>query len=370
MDNKELNDRTLEKFKTKIAIMNLKKDQSIENKSKYNILKFVATFILTLGLTVSIVYAGGVIYEKVFKEPEKIENFMEELKVTPEDISNIITEQEAINSAKEEVKRYGLELNDEDIIKTEIQKAPNYDEIAYLIETQNLSVFVNAKTGKLKNFYIDDGYSVEEIEKMTSSKEEIIKVGEEKLKEYGFSDEYKLSYISCNDGNDESKAYLWYLWFSKEYDGLFNETETISMTIIPKINFVESVSITEEPFDNNPIEISMEEAVDIAREKDKIINTENYEEVAVKADLAIKRINPEVYLKENGLSRGNETTILEDGTEYSYYTYKMNGRARKVYTVKFSYKDKPFNQTRTYYIDVTTGEVVGGEDIFDLIDNK
>ena len=114
----------------------------------------------------------------------------------------------------------------------------------------------------------------------------------------------------------------------------------------------------------------MEEAVDIAREKDKIINTENYEEVSVKADLAIKRINPEVYLKENGLSRGNETTILEDGTEYSYYTYKMNGRARKVYTVKFSYKDKPFNQTRTYYIDVTTGEVVGGEDIFDLIDNK
>ena len=59
-------------------------------------------------------------------------------------------------------------------------------------------------------------------------------------------------------------------------------------------------------------------------------------------------------------------TILEDGTEYSYNTYKMNGKARKVYTVEFSYEDKPFNQTRTYYIDTTTGEVVGGEDIFDL----
>ena len=44
----------------------------------------------------------------------------------------------------------------------------------------------------------------------------------------------------------------------------------------------------------------------------------------------------------------------------------MNGKARKVYTVEFSYEGRPFNQTRTYYVDTTTGEVVGGEDIFDL----
>ena len=329
-------------------------------------LKFVATFVLSIGLTVSIVYAGGVIYEKVFKEPEKIENYIEELKVTQEDLNSIITEQEAINSAKQEIKKYELEIKDNEIIKTEIQKAPNYDEITYMIETSNLKVFIDADTGNLRSFYLDDGYSLEEIEKLTSSREEIIKVGEEKLKEYGFGEEYKLSYISCNNNDDESKAYLWYLWFSKEYDGLFNEAETVNMTIIPKVNLVTALSITNEPFENNPIEISMEEAVNIAREKDKIINTENYKEKSFTANLAIKRMNPEVYLKENGLTNGNETTILEDGTEYSYNTYKMNGKARKVYTVEFSYEDKPFNQTRTYYVDVTTGEVVGGEDIFDL----
>ena len=365
-NNEELNKRILNKFKTKIAVENFKSEEKIQKTPKLKMLKFVATFVLSIGLTVSIVYAGGVIYEKVFKEPEKIENYIKELKVTQEDLNSIITKQEAINSAKQEIKKYGIEIKDDALIKTEIQKAPNYDEITYMIETSNLKVFIDANTGNLRSFYLDDGYSLEEIEKLTSSREEIIKAGEEKLKEYGFGEEYKLSYISCNNSDDDSKAYLWYLWFSKEYDGLFNEAETINMTIIPKVNLVTALSIVNEPFENNPIEISMEEAVNIAREKDKIINTENYKEKSCTANLAIKRMNPEVYLKEKGLTNGNETTILEDGTEYSYNTYKMNGKARRVYTVKFSFENRPFNQTRTYYVDVTTGEVVGGEDIFDL----
>lgn len=363
-NNEELNKKILNKFKTKIAIENFKSEEKIQKTPKLKMLKFVATFVLSIGLTVSMVYAGGVIYEKVFKEPEKIENYTKELTVTKEEMNNIITEQEAINSAKEKINRYGLEIKDDESIKTEVKKDPNYDETTYIIETPNLEVFIDAYTGEFKDFYLDSGYTTEEIEKLTSSREEIIKVGEEKLKEYGFGDEYKLSYISCNDGNDDSKAYFWYLWFSKEYDGLFNYTQSVTMTIIPKVNKVISLGVRDEPFDNNPIEISMEEAINIAREKDKIINTENYEETSVETNLAIKRINAEVYLKENGMTKGYETAILEDGEEYHYYTYKMNEKARKVYTVKFTYKDKPFNQTRTYYVDTTTGEVVGGEDIF------
>lgn len=365
MKNEELNNRIKDKFKTKIAVSNYL-EENIEKKPKFKMLKFVATFVLTLGLTVSIVYAGGIIYEKVFKEPEKIENYIDELKVTQEDLANMITKEEAINSAKEEIKRYGLELQDEDITKTEIEKAPNYDEITYRVETSNLRIFIDAKTGKLRSFDIDDGYSLEEIEKLTASREEIIKVGEEKLKEYGFGDEYKLSYISCNIADNEEKAYLWYLWFSKEYDGLFNSQETVNMTIIPKVNNVISLNINDEPFDNNPVEISMGEAVNIAKEKDKIVNTENYIFKEYKAELAIKTINPEVYLKENGLTNGNENIKLEDGSVFSYNTYKMNGRARKVYVVEISYENRPFGQTRKYYVDTTTAEVIGGEDIFDM----
>ena len=158
MKDNNLNKRILKKVETKIAISNFEKEDTNMTKSK--ILKMVATFVLTIGITTSLVYAGSKVYEKIFKEPEKIENFIEELKVSEEDLKNIITEQEAIESAKKEIKRFGLELKEEDITKTEIKKSPNYDEITYVIKTPKLQINIDAKTSKLTNFNIEDGYSL------------------------------------------------------------------------------------------------------------------------------------------------------------------------------------------------------------------
>ena len=256
----------------------------------------------------------------------------------------------------------------EEVRNIELQKAPNYDEITYVITAnEHDDFFVNANTGNLNHFQIEDGLSLEEVEKCTSNREDMIEQARIKLKEYGYDEsEYKLSYVSSNDGNDEEKSYMWYISFSKEYDGIFNRYQSISMTIIPKINKVTTFSINDEPFENNEIKISMEEAVEIAKEKDKVINSENYAQKGVDSKLEIVRVNPEVYLKENGLENGNETTTLEDGTIYSYNTYKMNGRVRKAYVISISYENRPFGIPRTYYVDCTTGEVIGGEDIFDL----
>ena len=344
---------------------NVGKDKNMEIK---RILKIVATFILAIGVTAGIAYAGTIVYEKVFQKPEKIENFIEELKVTQEDLNNIVSEEKAIEDAIEGMVRYGYTINKDEISSVEIRKSPNYDEIYYIIKTiDKIQIEINALTGKLEGFYIDEGYSVEEIEKFTTTRENIIEVAKKKLKEYGYGEEYKLSYISSNNGDDETKSYFWYLWFSKEYDGLFNPTETVSMTIIPQVNMVRSFVVEDEPFENNPIVITENEAINIAKEKDKIINTENYTFRDIKSKLAIKRMRPDVYFKENGhIDNGNEVKELEDGTLYSYSTYKMNGKPRKVYVVEISYEDRPFGQTRKYFVDTTTGEVVGGEDIFDM----
>ena len=137
------------------------------------------------------------------------------------------------------------------------------------------------------------------------------------------------------------------------------------MTIIPKINVVSALYICEEPFENNPIVISEEEAVNIAKEKDKIVNTEGYTVKDVKAKLAIKPMTPDVYLKENNLTNGNESIQLEDGSYMYYNIYKDYGITRKVYVVEITYGNRPINSSRKYYIDTTTGEVIGGEDIFD-----
>ena len=365
MANKDFDDKILENVKLKIAISNFEKEEKPMSKQK--VLKMVAMFIVIIGLLASVTYAGSVIYEKIFKEPEKIENYIEELKVTKEDLEKVITKEEAINKAKEELKRYKIDLDVNKIESIELQKNPNYDEITYVIKlSKTEQFFINARTGALNNFYVDEGLSLEELEKCTSTREDVLEQAKLKLKEYGYDEnEYKISYVYSNADNDENKSYYWYIWFSKEYDGVFNEYQSISMTFIPKINKVHSLSISDEPFENNEIKITMEQAIDIAKEKDKIINTENYIQKGVDAKLDIVRVNPEVYLKENGLENGNETATLEDGTIYSYNTYKMNGRVRKAYKVTISYENRPLGLTRTYYVDVTTGEVIGGEDIFD-----
>lgn len=347
------------------AILSKVRKEEFMEKSK--ILKMVATFILAIGITAGVVFAGGIVYEKVFKKPEKIGNYIEELKVNQEDLNSIISETEAIKNAKEQAERFGITINENEIEKIELIKEPNYDSITYNILTNEKNgINIDAKTGKITGFYRNINNKNNELEKYTTTKENIIKEAEKKLKEYGFSDEYKLAEISSNYEN-ENEAYLWYIRFAKEYDGLFNMDESISMTIIPQINLVEKLTINDEPFDNNPIVISEEEAINTAKEKDKVINTEGYTVKEIKSELAIKNITPDVYLKENGLDNGNETSVLEDGSTYSYNTYKMNGKARKVYVVEIIYENRPFGQTRKYYVDTTTNEVIGGEDIFDLM---
>ena len=365
MANKDFDDKILENVKLKIAISNFEKEEKPMSKQK--VLKMIAMFIVIIGLLASVTYAGSVIYEKIFKEPEKIENYIEELKVTKEDLEKVITKEEAINKAKEELKRYKIDLDVNKIESIELQKNPNYDEITYVIKLSKTDqFFIDARTGALNNFYVDEGLSLEELEKCTSTREDVLEQAKLKLKEYGYDEnEYKISYVNSNNGDDENKSYFWYIWFSKEYDGVFNEYQSISMTFIPKINKVHSLSISDEPFENNEIKITMEQAIDIAKEKDKVINTENYIQKGVDAKLDIVRVNPEVYLKENGLENGNKVATLEDGSTYSYYEYKMNGRVRKAYKVTISYENRPLGLTRTYYVDVTTGEVIGGEDIFD-----
>ncbi len=365
MNNEELNRKILEKVKLKVAISNFEKEEKPMSKQK--ILKMVATFIITIGLAAGITYAGSAIYENVFTKPEKIENYIDELKVNEEELSKIISEEEAVNKAVEELKRYKIDLNTNDIENIELQKDPNYDTITYVISTKNKdNFFVDANSGDLRIFYIDDGLSLEEVEKCTSSREDILEQAKIKMKEYGYGDEYKISYVNCNNSDNEEKAYMWYITFAKEYDGIFNEYQSVTMTIIPKINKVTQLSIENEPFDDNPIEISEEQAIEIAKEKDKIINTENHIQKNIESKLAIVRVNPQVYLKENGLENGTETMTLEDGRNFSYNTYKMNGRVRKAYAISIFYENRTFGMPRTYYVDCTTGEVIGGDDIFDL----
>ncbi len=75
MNHEELNKKILKKVTRKIAISNLEKEETRMFKNKIG--KMVATFAIVSGLTVSVVFAGTMVYERVFKEPKKYESYEE-----------------------------------------------------------------------------------------------------------------------------------------------------------------------------------------------------------------------------------------------------------------------------------------------------
>ena len=67
MDKENL-DKIMKKARMKIAIS--KFEEGEHTIPKRNLLKLIATFVLTIGMTFGLVYAGNVVYEKIWKEPE------------------------------------------------------------------------------------------------------------------------------------------------------------------------------------------------------------------------------------------------------------------------------------------------------------
>ena len=89
MDNNTINN-IMKKSETKIAVCKFSTDNNTYKRK--NISKIVATFVLTLGITVGIAYGGSLVYEKVWKEPQKIEGNAD---ITNEEKSTLISEDEA-----------------------------------------------------------------------------------------------------------------------------------------------------------------------------------------------------------------------------------------------------------------------------------
>ena len=93
--DKENIDRIMKKVRMKIAVS--KFEDGEHKMPKRNLLKLVATFVLTIGMTFGLVYAGNTVYEKIWKEPEA---FKINQGITEEEKAQCITEEEAEEYAK------------------------------------------------------------------------------------------------------------------------------------------------------------------------------------------------------------------------------------------------------------------------------
>lgn len=387
MEDKKLEEIIWNKLEKKMAISNFQKEEIKLLKMK--ILKMVATFVICIGLTVGVVYAGYTVYDNVFKEPKKYESYKDLIEdhstiqgsqeITKDDKEKTVNEEEAIAEANRILNKFGYE--NQEFVTKELKK--NYimgAELVYYFTTdtninKGIHIGINAENGKCVNLS-DENLKYTKVNADKITKEEAIKKANEICNlfelgenQYQMKDIKEMPYCFQNVATNQ-----WQVTYCKTYDGAFNYFERVEIAFAVENGKLKlyHVWLANEnvQFENNPIEITKEEAQKIALEKDKILTDNQVESVDTK--LQIREMNSWIYVLEQNDGKYPElkTEVLEDGSTVSYPEYQVESRiARKVWTVTISYKKGEFDPNnenkynpKSIFVDVTTGEIVGGAD--------
>lgn len=361
MDKKIFNN-IISKSQMKIAVSKFEEED--KKMPKRNLPKLVATFVLTTTVTGGLVYAtGNTIYDKIWKQPESY-NITQN--VTDEEKAKCISEEEAENIGNLYLKKIGL--NDETIQNLGLTKEFFSNENVWSMSSEKTTLTIDGETGKIKSvniptweYKIPYNYGI--------TREEARNVAKELLQKYKPEDdkgEYELISLKRNNEQDE-EAYIWYADFYKKYGDLINPEERISIGWVPTINGLYSLNIESNTYENNEQKISKEDAIKIVTEKDKQIE-QNKTIKDTRAEIRIKQMNENVYLRENFKDEYENGTLNMEKTGENTYKlkedaviYKTEERVRKVWCVVVIYNlDEPY-QGYTYYVDSTTGEIIGGQ---------
>ena len=367
MENNRIIENIKRKAQMKIAISNFEKEEENMNVPKKNILKFVATFIMSIGITSGIVFGGISAYEKIWKEPQEYK-FQKD--ITQKDYENCISEEEAKNIGISYLTQIGY-INNDNMNSIKLTQEKTTEIIIWDLNVGKLSMTIDGLTGKIRSINIPSwandlskakGITVEEAQR--TAKELLGKYKTENTNE-----EYELLSLKGNDEKPEN-SYIWYAEFYKMYDGLVNPKERVLIGFIPTINELYCLEITDIPYENNEQIITKDEAIKIALEKDKKFE-DNSKVKNIIAQIKIEPMNPSVYLREKYGKEYESGNLNKERISENSYKIKDNvvyckteERVRKVWRVNLEYNVSINSEDLryyTYYIDATTGEIIGGE---------
>lgn len=362
MEEDKIVENIIKKSQMKIAISEFAKERK-EMPKINKISKYVATTIITLGIGTGIVYATGTaIYDKIWKQPEtyKVSN-----EITEKDKENAISEEDARKKAEEYLRKIGL---DDEINGLKLNKSWQENDITWNIEFTKGSMIMDSK-GNFEslnipsyNYTIPYNYGITREEARKTAKELLAKYNPENN-----NDEYELVSLHRNMENDKA-SYIWYADFYKKYGELYNMYEKISIGWIPTINGLYSLNIENSKYENNEQIIAKEEAIRIATERDKKIET-RHNIATTEAQIGIDKMNADVVYREKDIENYNKGTINYECDENGTYKikdnaefYKVDNRVRKVWEVKIfnDYYNEYYQERYVYYVDATTGEIIGG----------
>ena len=345
----------------------IKKTLDLEpNKFKYSFLKTATTIGLSIIMTTGIVIAGYNAYEKIWKEPRQYDELKEKPSIiSQEEKQNAVSEKSIRKDAQMILEKLGYP--DKEIRKVELFRS--YDDntnIYYCASTENkygsselkrnIGIYIdfNGDTGEFQ-YFINNDFSEIKNKLESLGKDDAIKLAKETLNSIGYTPEqYEIKTCTNIEGNE------WQIVFSRIYNGIYNRFDEfqISFGIIEDKVVVESVyGLQDNNFDNNEFVLTEQEAIEIAKKKE--LEFSNEEIIEITANKSIEKMNSYIYCIENNIE--------------NQFSVKTENKIRNVWVVKIKHNDDNADYTlpelerqkrymsKKYYIDATTGEIIGGE---------
>ena len=340
---------------------------------KRKMIRAISTACATVILTSGVAVGGFIAYEKICKEPkqytyEEFKNTIANSDVPDEDKESLISEEEAKKNALEIVNNLGYVGEEIESIELDKNNEEIIGKIYYVIKTNNqngqqLNIRINAETGKLEALQdvniFDTANNIQNI-----SEDEAKRISLDICRNINY-EENDVVMTSCVEDifNFDKEIKLWNTTFEKKYNDVVNPYEKLVIRFWIENNEMKIGSIFTQDsgrYDNNPRVISEDEAIEIAKNKEKEFTSN--EIISIESELGIRKANKVIYELENNLRTSN---IIESDEN----VYQQDIIIRNVWIIKINHEEE-LNTTvedyllgsdKQYYIDVTTGEIIGGK---------
>lgn len=347
-------------------------------------------------------------YEKVWKEPQKFEDYQQyrdyyeklgkeqwpeaNREITDEDKNKMISK----NEAQEKIEKILINLGCEEKI-TNLESHKRYIDTAILNYTANMgrwiTLDIDAENGKFCNFNNDiivtkqlkeDKLTFDEAKKRAEEIYESLNFLEGKYSLYSIVEmqhAYGAGTLDKSGIQYESNQWNATFYENSNPNGLnqyqqllinfFVSDGKTYITLVRELDKKKiDIVLEKSEFQDNPVQITQEKAVEIAKEMDKKISGKEVE--TTRTVLVNNEVNEYVWLQEksNGEDTGYVWYQLESGAKHSYNQYYYPEKIiRNTYEVKIDYSGEiptevgdtaNGNIGRIYYVDCTTGEIIGG----------
>lgn len=337
-------------------------DESKEKFKGLNFMRALGTACAGIVLSTGIVFASYTAYEKIWKKPREYNVDVEKLAIiSEEEKENAISEedikQKAINSLEifgypnEEIKIADLNRNYTDDSNT------YYNLFTTTDYNSGKNITFNGETGEFC-YFLDNDFEFSENNLTKISKDIALQSAKE------IFDKINIPLDNYIVENVNEVGYKWNISYVKSYNEILDRNNKIQICLgkINDITKVKSIFIlTNREAENNDFVITAEEAKNIAISKEKELSNIEISNVTVKK--SIEKMNTFIYCLENNIEIFS--SVKGDDRVRNVWVVEIDhvGGMDNVFKVAEGFDGIKEYADKQYYIDATTGEIIGGKNV-------